>query len=147
VRKEISKPTKEAFVCIFCCRAGHLDEFCFHHKRIENRHFDYARNLYRDEFSDFSPRFYSRASPRTPSHALSHFSHAPKHCSYGFGSRENNFVPRRFGYSPRAHHVDCFPRMPGFHAGGSHPHPEPTHFDGPHFPRRGSRPTGPNGEV
>jgi hypothetical protein len=27
--KEIPKPREEAFVCIFCGRAGHLDEFCF----------------------------------------------------------------------------------------------------------------------
>jgi hypothetical protein len=42
---------------MFCGRAGHLDEFCFRHKRIERRHFDYTRNSYRDEFSDFPPRF------------------------------------------------------------------------------------------
>jgi hypothetical protein len=28
-RKETSKPREEAFVCMFCGRAGHLDEFCF----------------------------------------------------------------------------------------------------------------------
>jgi hypothetical protein len=28
-RKEIPKPREEAFVCMFCSRAGHLDEFCF----------------------------------------------------------------------------------------------------------------------
>jgi hypothetical protein len=44
VRKEIPKLREEAFVCIFCGRAGHLDEFCFWRKRIERRHFDYARN-------------------------------------------------------------------------------------------------------
>jgi hypothetical protein len=43
VRKEISKPREEAFIYIFCGRAGHLDEFCFHRKRIEKRLFDYAR--------------------------------------------------------------------------------------------------------
>jgi hypothetical protein len=53
VRKEIPKPREEAFVCIFCGRAGHLDEFCFRRKRIEKRHFEYARNSYHDEFSDF----------------------------------------------------------------------------------------------
>jgi hypothetical protein len=42
VRKEIPKRREEAFVCIFCGCTGHLDEFCFHHKRIENRRFDYA---------------------------------------------------------------------------------------------------------
>jgi hypothetical protein len=73
-------------VCMFCGHAGHLDEFCFRHKRIEKRHFEYARNSYRDEFSDFLPCSYSRASPLTSSHALSHFSHGPKHHSYSFGS-------------------------------------------------------------
>jgi hypothetical protein len=28
-RKETPKPRKEAFVCMFCGHAGHLDEFCF----------------------------------------------------------------------------------------------------------------------
>jgi hypothetical protein len=49
VRKEIPKPREEAFVCMFCGRAGHLDEFCFSLKRIEKRRFDYAKNSYRDE--------------------------------------------------------------------------------------------------
>jgi hypothetical protein len=70
VKKEIPKPTKEAFVCMFCGHAGHMDEFCFHHKRIEKRHFEYVRNSYRDEFFDFLPRSYSCASPRTSSHAV-----------------------------------------------------------------------------
>jgi hypothetical protein len=69
---------------MFCGRAGHLDEFCFRHKKIEKRRFDYTRNSYRDEFSDFLPRSFSHASPRTSSHALSHFSHGPNHRSYGF---------------------------------------------------------------
>jgi hypothetical protein len=29
VRKKIPKPREEAFICMFCGRAGHLDEFCF----------------------------------------------------------------------------------------------------------------------
>jgi hypothetical protein len=70
--------------------AGHLDEFCFRRNRIAKKHFEYARNSYRDEFFDFPPRSYSCVLPRTSSHALSHFSHGPNHCSYGFGSRENN---------------------------------------------------------
>jgi hypothetical protein len=147
VRKENPKLRVEAFVCMFYGRAGHLDEFCFQRKRIEKRRFDYARNSYRDEFSDFSPHSYSRASPLTSSHALPHFSHGPNHRSYGFGSRENNFVPRCFGYGPRLHYDDHFPRRPGFPAGGSHTHLEPRHLDGPRFPYRGSHPTGPNGEV
>jgi hypothetical protein len=43
VRKGIPKPREDAFVCMFCGHAGHLDEFCFHRKRIEKRRFDYAR--------------------------------------------------------------------------------------------------------
>jgi hypothetical protein len=70
---------------MFCGRAGQLDEFCFRHKMIERRHFDYAINSYRDEFSDFLPRSYSYASPCTSSHALPRVSHGPNHCSYGFG--------------------------------------------------------------
>jgi hypothetical protein len=44
VRKEIPKPREEAFICMFCGRAGHLDEFFFHRKSIEKRRLDYARN-------------------------------------------------------------------------------------------------------
>jgi hypothetical protein len=86
VRKETLKPREEAFVCMFCGRASHLDEFCFQRKRIERRRFDYARNSYRDEFSDFSPRSFSHALPHTSSHPLPQFSHGPNHHSYGFGS-------------------------------------------------------------
>jgi hypothetical protein len=94
VRKETPKLRKQAFVCMFYGRAGHLDEFCFWCKRIEKRCLDYARNSYRDEFINFPPRSYShdpscsysRASPSTSSHALSHFSHGPNHRSYGFVS-------------------------------------------------------------
>jgi hypothetical protein len=77
-RKEITKPREEAFICMFCGHAGHLDEFCFRCKKIERRHDEYARNSYRDEFIDFlprsyshfPPRFYSRASPHTSACAL-----------------------------------------------------------------------------
>jgi hypothetical protein len=58
-RKETSKPREEAFVCMFCGRAGHLAEFCFRHKRIERRCVEYARYSYRDEFIDFPHRSYS----------------------------------------------------------------------------------------
>jgi hypothetical protein len=85
VKKEILKPREEAFVCIFCGHAGQLDEFCFHRKRIEKRHFEYARNSYHDEFLDFSPRSYSHASPHTSYCALSRFSPGPNHRLYGFG--------------------------------------------------------------
>jgi hypothetical protein len=50
VRKETPKPREKTFVCMFCGRAGHLDEFCFWCKRIEKRHIDYARNSYHDEY-------------------------------------------------------------------------------------------------
>jgi hypothetical protein len=75
VRKETPKPREEGFIFMFYGRAGHLDEFCFCHKRIEKMRFDYARNSYRDEFIDFLPR---------TSCALPHFFHGPNHRSYGF---------------------------------------------------------------
>jgi hypothetical protein len=111
------------------------------------KHLDYARNSYRDEFIDFPPRSYSRASSRTSSCALPQFSHGPNHRSYHFGSRENRFVPRCFGYGPRLPHGDCFPCRPSFPTRRSCTHLEPRHLDGPRFPRRGSCPTGPNGEM
>jgi hypothetical protein len=156
-RKETPKPREEAFICMFCDRAGHLDEFCFRRKRIKGRRIEYARDSYRDEFLDLPshsyshvpPRFYSRASPRTFSRTLSHtsfgaspqFAHGPNHRSYGFGLRENHFEPRCFGYGPRPHRGDRFPRRPGFPAVGSFTHFEPRHLDDPRFSRRGSRPT------
>jgi hypothetical protein len=132
---------------MFCGRAGHLDEFCFRRKRIEKRCFDYARNSYHDEFLDFLSRSYSRALFRTFSRVLSRFSHGANNHSYGFGSRENSFVPRHFGYGPRPHRGDHFSRRPSFLAGGSYTHFEPRHLDGLHFSRRGSHPIGSNGEV
>jgi hypothetical protein len=136
-KKETPKPREEVFICMFCGRAGHLDEFCFQRKRIERRRVEYARDSYRDEFIDFMPhsyshvppRFYSRASPRTFSRALSRtsssalpqFAHGPNHCSYGLDPRENRFEPRRFGYDPRPHRGDRFPHRPGFLAGGLFP--------------------------
>jgi hypothetical protein len=81
VMKEIPKSTKEAFICLFCGCVGHLDEFCFRHKRIEKRRFDFARNSYRDEFSDFPPCSYSHALPHTSFSALSRFPHGPNHSS------------------------------------------------------------------
>jgi hypothetical protein len=162
-RKETPKPREEAFVCMFCGRAGHLDEFGFRRKRIERRHVEYARDSYHDKFIDFPPRSYShvpprsysrasphtfsRALPRTSSGALPQFAHGPNHRSYGFGPQENHFEPRRFGYGPRPHRGDRLPRRPGFPTGGSFPHFESRHLDGPRFPHRGSRPTRPSGEV
>jgi hypothetical protein len=141
-RKESPKLREEAFMCMFYCRAGHLDEFYFRCKRIERTRVEYARNSYRDEFIDFlphayshvPPRFYSRALSRTSSRALPQFSYEPNHRSYGFGPRENRFEPRRFGYVPRARRGDRFPRRSGFPAGGFYTHFEPRHLDGPHFP-------------
>jgi hypothetical protein len=66
---------------------------------------------------------------------------------YSLGPRENRFEPRHFGYGPRPHHGDHFPRRPGFPARGSFIHLEPRHLDGPRFPHRGLRPTRPSGEV
>jgi hypothetical protein len=63
-----------------------MDEFCFRHKGIEKKHFEYVRNSYRDEFFDFPPCSYSRALPHTPSHVVSRFFHGPNHRSYGFDS-------------------------------------------------------------
>jgi hypothetical protein len=78
VRKETPKPREKSFICMFCGRVDYLDEFCFHRKRIEKRHFDYARNSYHDEFIDLTPYTSSRASPR--------FFHEPNYRSYSFGS-------------------------------------------------------------
>jgi hypothetical protein len=147
VRKETPKLREEAFVCMFCGRAGHLDEFCFRCKRIERRRFDYARNSYHDEFSDFSPRSFSHTLPHTSSRALPQFTQGPNHRSYDFGSRENHIEPRCFGYGPRPHRSDRFPHRPILPAGGSHTHLEPRHLDSPCFPRHGSRPTGSSGDV
>jgi hypothetical protein len=77
-------------VCMFCGCADQLDEFCFRRKRIERRHVEYARNSYRDEFTDFPPRsyshvpphFYSLASPHTSSCAFLQFSYGPNHHLY-----------------------------------------------------------------
>jgi hypothetical protein len=126
------------FACV-CGRAGHLDEFYFRYKRIEKRRFDYARNSYCAKFIDFPPHSYSRAP--------SCFSHGPNHRSYDFGSRENSFVLRRFGYDPRPHRGDCLPCRPGFHGTGSYTHFEPRHLDDLCFPHRGTCPTGSNSEV
>jgi hypothetical protein len=56
-------------------------------------------------------------------------------------------MPRCFGYDPRPHHGDRFPRRHGFPTGESYTHFEPRHLDGPHFSCHGSRPTGSKGEV
>jgi hypothetical protein len=139
---------------MFCDRAGHLDEFCFWRKRIERRRVECARDSYRDEFIDFPPHFYSRASrtfshalPHTSSSALPQFAHGPNHRSYGFGPRENHFEPRCFGYGPRPHHGDHFPCKAGFSAGWSFLHLEPRHLYGSCFLCHGLRPTRSSGEM
>jgi hypothetical protein len=53
IRKETPKPKEEAFICMFCDHASHMDEFCFRCKRIEKRRLDYARNSYRNDFIGF----------------------------------------------------------------------------------------------
>jgi hypothetical protein len=70
--KETPKPREEAFICMFCGRVGHLDEFYFRWKRIERRRVEYARDSYRDEFIDFSPCSYSQVLPRFYSRTLPH---------------------------------------------------------------------------
>jgi hypothetical protein len=128
-RKETTKPREKAFICIFCGRAGHLDEFCFRWKRIDRMRVEYARDSYRDEFINISPRSYSHVPPRFYSHA-SHrtffgaspqFAHGPIHRSYGFGPRENRFEARCFGYDPRPRRGDRFPCRPGFPLEGPFP--------------------------
>jgi hypothetical protein len=120
VKRESPRSREEAFICIFCGHAGHLDEFCFWRKRLERKLFEYAKNSYRDEFFDFSPHSYSRASPHTSSHAFSQFSYGPNHRSYGFGSQENRFEPRHFVYVPHPHRGEHFTRRPDFPTGGFH---------------------------
>jgi hypothetical protein len=143
VKKETPKLREDDFICMFCGRVGHLDEFCFRRKRVERRRFKYARNSYRDEFFDFLSHSYSCVPPR----ALSHFSHGPNHRLYGFGSRENCFVPRCFEYGPRPHRGYRTPCRFSFPAGGFHIHCESRHLDGARFSRRGSHPTRSNGDV
>jgi hypothetical protein len=109
--------------------------------------FDYARNSYSNEFTDFPPRYYSCAPPHTSSHAVSHFFPAPNHRLYGFGSQENSFAPRRFGYDPCLHRGDRFLHRHSFSVGGFYTHFEPEYLDSPRFSHRGSCPIGSKGEV
>jgi hypothetical protein len=43
VMKNTPNPSEEVYICLFCGHVGHLDEFCFRHKRMEKRHVDYAK--------------------------------------------------------------------------------------------------------
>jgi hypothetical protein len=56
-------------------------------------------------------------------------------------------VRRHFGYGPRPHRGDHFPRRPGFPTGGFHTCFELRHLDGPRFPHHDSHPTHSNGDV
>jgi hypothetical protein len=127
------------YTCMFCGRAGHLDEFCFRCKRMKKGHVDYARNSYHNEFIDFLPRISSRAP--------SHLSHGPNHYSYGCHSRESGFVPRCFGFNPHSCHGARPTRRHSSPARGAYSHFELSCFDGPHFPYHGSRLTRSNCEV
>jgi hypothetical protein len=132
---------------MFCGRASDLDEFCIRRKKTEKRHVEYARNSCRDEFFDFLPHSYSHTSPHTSSRAFPQLSYGPNHRSYGFGSRENHFDPRCFGYGPRPQRDDRTPHRPDFPTGGSHTRIEPRNLDSPRFPRCGSHPTHSNSDV
>jgi hypothetical protein len=50
VKKNTPNPSVEFYICMFCDRAGHMDEFFFHCKRMEKMRFDYARNSYHNEY-------------------------------------------------------------------------------------------------
>jgi hypothetical protein len=41
VKKTTTNPSEEVYICMFCGRAAHLDEFCIRHKRMEKRCVDY----------------------------------------------------------------------------------------------------------
>jgi hypothetical protein len=101
VRKETPKPRDEAFVCMFCGSAGHLDEFYFRWKRIERGRVEYARDSYRDEFIDFLPRSYSHVPPRTYSHASSRtFSRASPRTFSRALSRTSSSASPQFAHGP-----------------------------------------------
>jgi hypothetical protein len=139
VKKNTPNLSEEVYICMFCGRAGHMDEFCFWLKRMEKRRVDYARNSYHDDFIDFLPHF--------SSHALPQFSYGPNHHSYGFGSRGSDLVHGRFDLDPRSHHCVCPPCRHDYPTRDVYSHFEPSRFDGPRFPHHGSCPTCSNGEV
>jgi hypothetical protein len=56
-------------------------------------------------------------------------------------------VSRRFGFDPRSHRGASSSSRHGSPTRGVYSHFELSRFDGPHFPRRGSRPTRSNCEV
>jgi hypothetical protein len=60
---------------------------------------------------------------------------------------ESGLVPGCFGVDPLSHHGVCPPRRHGLPVRGVYSHFEPSRFDDPLFPHRGSCPTRSNGEV
>jgi hypothetical protein len=58
VKKNTPNTSEEVYICMFCDRVGHLNEFCFRCKRMEKRRVDYARNSYHDEFINFPPHIF-----------------------------------------------------------------------------------------
>jgi hypothetical protein len=155
VKRESPKPREEAFVCMFCGRTGHLDEFCFRRKRSERRRVEYARNSYRDEFIDFPHRSYSHVPPRftlalrlTLLHVIFLSSLMDLVIAHMILVHERTALSLdAFGYGTRPHRGDRFPCRSGFSTGGFYTHFEPRHLDGPRFSRRGSCPTRLSGEV
>jgi hypothetical protein len=148
---------------MFCGCASHLDEFCFRRKRIERSRVEYARNSYRDEFIYLPPRSYSRVLPRSTLvlrlplfHVLclalllvlclsllmdltiAHMILVHERTALSLDALVTAHVLIMVIIS----HVGLV-----FPAGGSFPHFEPRLLDGPYFPRHGSRPTRPSGEV
>ena len=127
--------TKRDFICMFCGREGHLDDFCFRRKRIERRQMALTRNTRHDEFEFSSSRFASRAS------------RGYGHPSYGYNSRESGYMPRLHGYDPRSHRGVRPMQRRGFPQESSYHHFGPRRFDGSRFPHRGNHPARPNGDV
>jgi hypothetical protein len=163
VRKETPKSREETFVCMFYGRAGHLDEFCFRWKRIERRHVEYARDSYHDELFIFClvliPMFhlaFTLVLRLALSHALCLALLLVLHLSSFMDPTIAHMVlvHERTALSldalVTAHvlivvtvsHVGLV-----YPPGGSFPHFELRHLDGPRFLRHGSRPTQPSGEV
>jgi hypothetical protein len=162
-RKETPKPREEVFICMFCGRAGHLDEFCFQRKRIERRRVEYARDSYRDEFIDFMPHSYSHVLPRSYSRVssptfyvlcltlllvpclsslidltIAHMVLVHERTALSLDALVTTHVLVVVIVS----HIGLVFLLEGYS-----PHFESRHLDGPRFPRRGSRPTRPSGEV
>jgi hypothetical protein len=123
VKRVLPSPSEEVYICMFCGHAGHLDEFCFQHKRMKKRCVDYDRNSYHDEFIDFPRHISSRAS--------SYFSHKPNHRLYDFGSRESGLVPRCSGVDPRSYRSVRPLCRHGFSTRGVYSYLELSSFDGP----------------